>query len=128
VLAVTDGTLYRVGTREVPGNRLWLRSARGDTFFYAHLGAFAYGARNGARVSAGDVIGFVGNTGDAEPTPPHLHFEVHPRGGEAVNPYPFVRAWDERRDVPAAAWLTRYGRDPGARPGVLVVVEDYLGG
>ena len=128
VLAVTSGTLMRVGTRTVPGNRLWLRNERGDTFFYAHLSAFAEGARNGARVRAGDVVGFVGTTGDAERTPPHLHFEVHPEGGGPVNPYPFVRAWEERRDVPAAAWLTRYGRDPGARPGVLVVVEDFLDG
>jgi murein DD-endopeptidase MepM/ murein hydrolase activator NlpD len=128
VLAVTDGTLNRVGTRAVPGNRLWLRGAHGDTYFYAHLSAFSEGARNGADVRAGDVLGFVGTTGDAERTPPHLHFEIHPEGGDAVNPYPFVRAWEERRDVPPAAWLTRYGEDPTARPGVLVVVEDYLAG
>jgi len=126
VLAVTDGTLHRVGTRKVPGNRLWLRSRNRDTFFYAHLSAFSEDARNGARVRAGDVVGFVGSTGDAERTPPHLHFEVHPRGGRAVNPYTFLRAWDERRDVPPAAWLARYGRDPGVRPGVLVVVDDFL--
>ena len=126
VVAVSDGTLYRVGTRRVPGNRLWLRSAKGDTFFYAHMSAFAEDARNGARVEAGDVLGFVGSTGDAEKTPPHLHFEVHPRGDDAVNPYPFLRAWEERRDVPGAAWLSRYGEDPGARPGSLVVVRDYL--
>lgn len=126
VVAVTDGRLYRVGTRRIPGNRLWLENSRGDTFFYAHLSAFSETARNGADVRAGDVLGFVGSTGDAEQTPPHLHFEVHPLDGDAVNPYPFLRAWQERRDVPAAAWLTRYGADPGSRPGALVVVEDYL--
>lgn len=126
VLAVTDGTLYRVGTRKVPGNRMWLRNREGDTFFYAHLAAFAHDARNGRRVRAGDVIGFVGSTGDAERTPPHLHFEIHPDDGEAVNPYPFLRAWEDRRDVPNAAWLSRYGNDPGARPGALVVLEDWL--
>jgi hypothetical protein len=126
VVAVADGRLYRVGTRKVPGNRLWLRAKGGDTFFYAHLSAFAHDARNGAEVKAGDVVGFVGSTGDAEQTPPHLHFEIHPRDGDPVNPYPFLRAWDERRDVPGAAWLTQYGKDPGARPGALVVVRDYL--
>lgn len=126
VLAVTDGTLYRVGTRRVPGNRMWLRSPEGDTFFFAHLAAFAHDARNGKRVRAGDVIGFVGSTGDAELTPPHLHFEIHPQDGEAVNPYPFLRAWEKRRDVPSAAWLARYGNDPGSRPGALVVLEDWL--
>ena len=128
VIAVADGRLNRVGTRAVPGNRLWLRSRRRDTYFYAHLSAFSEEARNGAEVRAGDVLGFVGTTGDAERTPPHLHFEIHPEGGDAVNPYPFVRAWEERRDVPPAAWLSRYGEDPGARPGMLVVVEDYLAG
>jgi murein DD-endopeptidase MepM/ murein hydrolase activator NlpD len=128
VLAVTEGTLHRVGTRAVPGNRMWLRGDRGDAFFYAHLSAFAEGARNGARVRAGDVVGFVGTTGDAERTPPHLHFEIHPGAGGPVNPYPFVRAWEHRRDVPAAAWLARYGQEPGPRPGVLVVVEDFLAG
>lgn len=126
VLAVADGTLYRVGTRKVPGNRMWLRSPEGDTFFFAHLAAFAHDARNGRKVRAGDVIGFVGSTGDAELTPPHLHFEIHPQDGEAVNPYPFLRAWEDRRDVPGAAWLARYGNDPGSRPGALVVLEDWL--
>ncbi|HEX8066989.1 MAG TPA: M23 family metallopeptidase [Thermoleophilaceae bacterium] len=126
VVAVTDGTLYRVGTRPVPGNRLWLRSRRGDTYFYAHLSSFAGDARDGLRVKAGQVLGFVGSTGDAEPTPPHVHFEVHPGGAGPANPYPFLRAWEKRRDVPPAAWLSRYARDPGARPGTLVVVRDYL--
>ena len=126
VLAVADGRLFRVGTRRIPGNRLWLKTEQGDTLFYGHLSAFAEDARNGAEVQAGDVVGFVGSTGDAERTPPHLHFEIHPRGGEATNPYPFLRAWETRRDVPPAAWLERYGTDPGSRPGSLVVIEDYL--
>ena len=126
VLAVTGGTLSKVGTRDIPGNRLWLTTKGGDSFFYAHLSAFARDARNGARVKPGQVLGYVGSTGDAEKTPPHLHFEVHPGGGSAINPYPFLRAWQERRDVPRAAWLARYGGDPGSRPGALVVLDDYL--
>ena len=128
VLAVADGRLFRVGTRKIPGNRLWLKTKQGDTLFYGHLSAFAEDARNGAEVKAGDVVGFVGSTGDAERTPPHVHFEIHPRGGEATNPYPFLRAWEARRDVPSAAWLERYGADPGSRPGSLVVIDDYLAG
>jgi murein DD-endopeptidase MepM/ murein hydrolase activator NlpD len=126
VVAVTKGHLFKVGTRSIPGNRLWLENENGDQFFYAHLSSFAEGARNGKEVSAGEVLGFVGSTGNAEQTPPHLHFEIHPGGGDAINPYAFLRAWEDRRDVPAAAWLERYGADPGARPGALVVVEDYL--
>jgi murein DD-endopeptidase MepM/ murein hydrolase activator NlpD len=123
VVAVTDGTLRRVGTARVPGNRLYLYSDRGDYYFYGHLSSFDSEARSGVRVKAGQPLGFVGSTGDAEPTPPHVHFEIHPGGGGPVNPYPFLRAWEKKRDVPTAAWLERYG---GARPGTLVVVRDYL--
>ena len=123
VLAVTDGTLRRVGTAKVPGNRLYLYSKRGDYYFYGHLSSFESNVRSGLEVKAGQPLGFVGSTGDAEPTPPHVHFEVHPGAGGPVNPYPFLRAWEKKRDVPTAAWLERYG---GARPGTLVVVRDYL--
>ncbi|HEX8648056.1 MAG TPA: M23 family metallopeptidase [Thermoleophilaceae bacterium] len=123
VLAVTDGTLQRVGTARVPGNRLYLHTARGDYYFYGHLSSFEADARSGKRVKAGEVLGYVGSTGDAEPTPPHVHFEIHPGAGPPVNPYPFLRAWETKRDVPTAAWLESYG---GARPGTLVVVRDYL--
>jgi murein DD-endopeptidase MepM/ murein hydrolase activator NlpD len=123
VLAVTAGTLRRVGTAPVPGNRLYLWSDRGDYYFYGHLSSFESKARSGLRVKAGQVLGYVGSTGDAEQTPPHVHFEVHPGGGGPVDPYPFLRAWEQHRDVPTAAWLERYG---GSRPGTLVVVRDYL--
>ena len=127
VVAVCEGTLHRVGTNVVPGNRLWVKCEKGgDEFFYAHLSAFADDAHSGARVSAGQVVGFVGSTGDAEQTPPHLHFEVHPGGGDAVDPYPFLRAWENRRDVPAAAWVKANGAGAGQQPGTLVVVRDFL--
>jgi len=126
-VAVCKGTLHRVGTNVVPGNRLWVKCDKGgDEFFYAHLSAFASGAHSGAEVDAGQVIAFVGSTGDAEQTPPHVHFEVHPGGGDAVNPYPFLRAWESRRDVPAAAWVKRNGSGAGQQPGTLVVVRDFL--
>jgi murein DD-endopeptidase MepM/ murein hydrolase activator NlpD len=128
VLAVADGTLNRVGTLPISGNRLWLKTDRGDAFFYAHLSAFAPEAVSGRRVKAGTLLGFVGNTGDAEPTPPHVHFEIHPGDKKAVDPHQILAAWQDRGEVPTGGWLARYGRDTEARPGALVEVRDFIAG
>jgi murein DD-endopeptidase MepM/ murein hydrolase activator NlpD len=128
VVAVADGTISRVGTLPISGNRLWVTSTSGDWFFYAHLSAFSPAAVDGAKVKAGTVLGFVGNTGDAEPTPPHLHFEVHPGGEQAaaVDPYSILTAWQGRRDVAPGAWLQHNGADTTQRPGALVSVQDFI--
>ncbi len=126
VVAVGDGVVEKVGTLPISGNRLWLRTKAGDEFFYAHLSAFAPAAVDGHRVGAGTVLGFTGNTGDAEPTPPHVHFEIHPGGGDAIDPHAILLAWQQQRDVPSGAWLTRYGGDTAERPGALVELRDFI--
>ena len=122
MVAVADATVEKVGTLRISGNRLWLRTSAGDTYFYAHISTFAPAAVNGRRVRQGTVLGYVGNTGDAEPTPPHLHFEVHPGDGAAIDPRPILVAWRSGADVPPG----RYGAGAGARPGTLVEVRDLI--
>jgi murein DD-endopeptidase MepM/ murein hydrolase activator NlpD len=113
ILAVADGTLFSVGWNDIGGYRLWLQDREGNEFYYAHLSAFSTLAVEGAQVRAGDVIGFVGSTGDAENTPYHLHFEIHPvsmkRMGYdgVVNPTTYLLAWQKLEDVPivgVAGW------------------------
>lgn len=93
LVAVADGTLFRVGWNGLGGWRLWLRDSAGTEFYYAHLSAFAPAAKEGASVTQGTVIGYMGTSGDAAGTPPHVHFEIHPGGGGPVRPYPIVSAW-----------------------------------
>jgi len=92
--AAADGVIGKVtqdGPGKISGNALRLVKADGTYFFYAHMKSFAEGIVEGSVVKAGQVIGLVGMTGTGSP---HLHFEVHPGGGEAVNPYPVVKAVD----------------------------------
>ncbi len=104
ILAVSDGTLFSVGWNHLGGQRLWLRDTQGNEYYYAHLSAYSPLAVDGARVRAGDVIGFVGDTGDAAGTPYHLHFEIHPKAllglgyDGVINPYPYLSAWHARLD------------------------------
>jgi murein DD-endopeptidase MepM/ murein hydrolase activator NlpD len=112
VLAVAKGTVFSVGWNDLGGNRLWLRDEQGNEFYYAHLSAFSPLAIDGAHVAAGDVLGFVGNSGDAETTPPHLHFEIHPVGllvldyDGVISPYPYLLAWRRLEDVRFVAGAT----------------------
>jgi murein DD-endopeptidase MepM/ murein hydrolase activator NlpD len=119
VVAVADGKLANVGSLPISGNRLWVYADSGDQFFYAHLSAFSPAAVDDRHVEKGTILGYVGNTGDAEPTPPHLHFEIHPNGGDAVDPNPFLVAWQKRAGDLA--------RDTAERPGALVEVRDFIG-
>src|SRR2546423_1818151 len=109
VLAVAKGTVFSVGWEDIGGNRLWLRDQYGNQFYYAHLSAYTPLAVNNAHVSAGAVLGFVGDTRDAQGAPYHLPFEVHPlgplRGGydRAGDPAPHPHA---RKHLPGLRFAT----------------------
>jgi peptidoglycan hydrolase-like protein with peptidoglycan-binding domain len=93
--AVTDGRVtkvYKDYPGSLAGNGVRLTMDDGTYFFYAHMSEIADGIELGVPVKAGQVLGYVGNTGNSGTN--HLHFEVHPKGGAAVNPYPLVQAID----------------------------------
>ena len=110
VVAVADGTLNRVGWERLGGWRLWVRDRLANEFYYAHLSGYTAAALRGRRVRAGQVLGYVGDTGDAFGTPFHLHFEIHPRSllslryDGAVDPTTYLEHWQ------------RLGHVRGSRP------------
>jgi hypothetical protein len=106
VVAVEDGKIKFWTTSARAGCMLYLYGASGTTYLYIHLnndvtmandnrgrcvagGSYWPGLKDGAKVVAGQAIGFVGDSGDADGTP-HLHFEVHPHGGGPTNPFPYL--------------------------------------
>ena len=89
-LASVNGTITGVGENRLGGNVVWLADpAHRQRLYYAHLDRF--NVTDGQRVTTGDTVGFVGNTGNARTTGPHLHFGVYADGEGALNPLPFVR-------------------------------------
>jgi murein DD-endopeptidase MepM/ murein hydrolase activator NlpD len=130
ILAVAAGTVFSVGWNDIGGNRLWLRDGQGNLFYYAHLSAFTPLAVNGNKVNAGDVLGFVGNTGDAQGTPTHLHFEIHPVGliglgyDGAVDPTSYLLAWKHLQDVSfegGDAWAPQHSLGSAPKPGAILL-------
>jgi murein DD-endopeptidase MepM/ murein hydrolase activator NlpD len=87
VVAVTAGTIHTDYSSN-GGISLYLRGVDGVEYFYAHNSRNV--ATDGERVKAGQLIAYVGNTGNARGGPTHVHFERHPGGGAAVDPYPFL--------------------------------------
>jgi peptidoglycan LD-endopeptidase LytH len=100
VLAVVSGTVRKLFLSKPGGNTIYQFDEMGVyCYYYAHLDRYVEGLRDGARVERGDVIGFVGSTGNADPRAPHLHFAIFELGqekvwwkGKAINPYPGLAA------------------------------------
>jgi hypothetical protein len=107
-VAVEPGTVEFWTTSARAGCMLYLHGKSGTTYLYIHLNndktlrndntggckpgvSFAPGLKSGAKVEAGELVGFVGDSGDADGIASHLHFEVHPKGRGAVSPYPHLQ-------------------------------------
>ena len=107
-VATEPGKIKFWTTSARAGCMLYLYGVSGTTYYYIHLNndltkgndnrgkcvpgvAYAKGLKDGASVEAGQPVGYVGNSGDADSTAPHLHFELHPNDGAAVNPYPYLK-------------------------------------
>ncbi|HET6776236.1 MAG TPA: M23 family metallopeptidase, partial [Actinomycetota bacterium] len=102
LVATADGVVSQKVNGSVSGLGVEVTDATGTQYFYAHLDAFAAGLRQGQRVRRGDVLGYVGNTGNARGTSAHVHFEVQP-GGVPVPPKPYVDLWLTLAEVRAEA-------------------------
>jgi murein DD-endopeptidase MepM/ murein hydrolase activator NlpD len=131
VRAPYDGVV-RFTEEGAGGKAAYLTVPDGTYYYMAHLDGFARKFSSGSAVKQGDVVGYVGNTGNAFDSSPHVHFEIHPRGGAAVNPKPVLDGWlgealaalpnllasynvDVPRAVTAAGILRRFEKaSPGA--------------
>ena len=85
IVAPASGTVTQ-GVGSIGGRYFRLIAKDGTMYYGAHMSKFG----KSGRVKAGDVLGYVGNSGDAAGGATHLHFEIHPAGGPAVNPYPYL--------------------------------------
>jgi murein DD-endopeptidase MepM/ murein hydrolase activator NlpD len=89
VYSATEGYVWRVGQNRLGGNVVFVVGAGGRGYYYAHLDSFAPDVSAGDHVTTETVLGYVGSTGNAAGTPPHLHFGVYSTGG-AINPLPLL--------------------------------------
>ena len=93
ISACVDGVITKLANGNIGGISLWLAGDDGVIYYYGHMSGYMPGIGPGLRVRTGDVLGFVGDTGTAQGTYPHLHFEMHPGGGPAFDPKAVLDAW-----------------------------------
>ncbi len=91
VYAFTNGRIQSLSGGGLGGIGLYLWGDDGVQYYYAHLKGHAAGMYPGRRVEAGQLVAYNGDTGNADRSAPHVHFEVHPGGGGALNPHPWLR-------------------------------------
>ncbi|MFC4426436.1 M23 family metallopeptidase [Deinococcus navajonensis] len=90
IQATTRGLVLNVGPNALGGRTVMVLGPGGQRHYYAHLERYVPGLERGDWIGAGDLVGYVGNSGNARGTPPHLHYGIYTAGG-AINPYPLLR-------------------------------------
>ena len=115
VRAPFDGTL-KLSNGAVGGLAAYVTQTDGTYVYMAHLSAYAPGKVTGQAVRQGDIVGFVGDTGNARGGAPHVHLQLHPRGGEPAPPKPTVDAWlaEATANAPQVIAAIRAARNPAA--------------
>ena len=91
VVSSTRGVLARVADYGLGGKQVWVIGPAGERHYYAHLDGFAADIARNVVVRPGSLLGYVGDTGNARGTPPHLHYGIYAAGG-AYNPWPLLQA------------------------------------
>lgn len=120
VVAVADGVISQKVDGLISGLAVELTDSIGFEYFYAHLEAIAPGVEHGSYVTEGQVLGYVGNTGNAVNSAPHLHFEVQP-GGTPIPPFPFLDRWLAESEGNAFGLVRREtGQNPVIDPATLL--------
>lgn len=131
VRAPAEGTVRFVEEGGLGGLSAYVTTADGTFYYMTHLNGFNRKIASGSRVKVGEVIAYVGNTGNAANGAPHLHFEIHPGGGAAVNPKPFLDTWLNEALAAVSALLSSYNVNqpaPLTAAGLLRRFEDDSAG
>ncbi|MBZ4654161.1 MAG: metalloendopeptidase [Peptococcaceae bacterium] len=96
VFAVTNGHIEKMGFNPLGGERIGLRGEDGFYYYYAHLSGYAPNLKSGMKINRGQLLGYVGHTGNAQNTPDHLHFGMCTPYGQWINPYHFLVYWSNQ--------------------------------
>lgn len=119
VVSPTHAIVMNIGNGALGGNFVYTLNAGGDRYYFAHLDSYAPGIVPGKVLEPGDLIGYVGNTGDASSGPTHLHFGIY--NGPATNPYPrLTRAFTDAERVAALNKIIAQSPTPDAEASTLV--------
>jgi hypothetical protein len=111
VRAPADG-IVRFEDGGLGGKGAFVTTPDGTYYYMAHLNAFAKDLPNGAAVTQGQIVGYNGDSGNAKGGAPHVHFEIHPRGGAAVDPKPILDAWVAEATAKVPELITSFQPKP----------------